>query len=282
MSRNETQSWGGKRFRLVCSLVLGAIATIAPGGAFAENLTGSAPLETPDGAWSGIHFGVGAGGSLFDTSWTTDCLAALALPADCPNDFFGGSTRIENDNLVRFDAAAFRLSVYLGADWQFSRLVIGIEGDGAWSSADNSHGGIPGTWSSDFGPGQNLSRIENAWDASMRARAGFLVTPTLLVYSTGGLALLGQTVSAHCEGSFPEGWCMTPHSESRSEVLTGWTLGGGIETMLTPGWALRAEYRYSDYGSRSYVFFEDEPLDSAAVTISNRAQIAYIGLSRRF
>jgi outer membrane immunogenic protein len=30
---------------------------------------------------------------------------------------------------------------------------------------------------------------------------------------------------------------------------TGWTIGGGIETMLWKNWFARGEYRYSDYGT---------------------------------
>lgn len=273
---------GGALFGLACSVVFGAITAVAPSAALAQDLITKPALETADASWTGTHIGGGVGASLSDTPWTTDCLAPLALPDSCPNDFFGGATRIGNDNPVAFDSTAPRLSAYLGADWQLARFVVGIEGDGAWSDADSSHSGIPGTWSTDFGPGLNSSRIESAWDASMRVRAGFLLTPTLLVYSTGGLALLGQEVSVSCEGAFPEGWCITHHEESQTAILTGWTLGGGIEKMLTPDWVLRAEYRYSDYGTRSYIFFEDEPLDSVGVTIGNKVSSAYVGLSRRF
>ena len=142
--------------------------------------------------------------------------------------------------------------------------------------------GIPGTWSEDFGADLNSARIKSAWDASVRARAGFLLTPRTLVYSTGGLALLHSEVSAECAGNFPVGWCVTANSDSESAVLTGWTVGGGIERMLSKAWVLRGEYRYSDYGSRSFTLFDDAPLDSAAVTIEEKASVAYIGISRRF
>ena len=251
--------------------------------AIAQDLIAKPALESPEeGSWTGAHFGVGIGARLSDSAWTTDCLAPLALPATCPNDIFGGATRIGNDNPVSLDDTAARLNAYFGVDRQLSRFVIGIEAELAWADDSVEHNGIPGTWSIDFGPGGNLARIEREWDASFRARAGFLLTPRLLIYSTGGLALLEQEVSASCEGTFPEGWCATPNFDSQSVIAVGWTAGGGFERMLSRAWFLRGEYRYSDYGSQSFTLFEDEPLDSIAVTIDQFANTAYLGLSRKF
>jgi len=126
------------------------------------------------------------------------------------------------------------------------------------------------------------ARIESAWDASLRGRLGFLLTPKTLVYTTGGLALLHQEVGASCGGTYPVGWCIVPNADSRSAISAGWTAGGGIERMLTPAWILRGEYRYSDYGSQSFTLFEDQPLDSIDLTVEQKASLAYLGLSRRF
>jgi len=47
-------------------------------------------------------------------------------------------------------------------------------------------------------------------------------------------------------------------SRSRSNSRTGWTVGGGIEYALTNNWSIRAEYRFSDFGTinRGAVFPE--------------------------
>jgi outer membrane immunogenic protein len=264
------------------ALVLVAASFAAAGPTLGQDLIAGPALEaSADQSWTGIHLGVGIGARLSDTTWTTDCLAPIALPATCPNDTFGG-TRIDNDNPASFDNGAPRLNGYLGIDWQFSSLVFGIEGEAAWADDERSHVGIPGTWSIAFGPDLNTARIESAWDASIRARAGFLLTPKTLVYSTGGLALMHQEVSATCDGTFPVGWCAAPNADSVSSIATGWTAGGGIERMLSHAWIVRGEYRYSDYGSQSFTLFENAPLDSVGVTIERRTSIAYIGVSRRF
>jgi outer membrane immunogenic protein len=116
----------------------------------------------------------------------------------------------------------------------------------------------------------------------VRARVGFLAKSNLLLYSTGGVAFLWQEVSATCEAVFPVGWCVVPNSDSDRNTNIGWTLGGGGEWMFAPRWSLRGEYRYSDYGSRSFTFFADEPIDSVSFSVEQKAQTAYIGLTHRF
>jgi outer membrane immunogenic protein len=271
----------GLRFLRNLFVLTAALASATP-SAFAQDLIARPALDhSADESWTGIHLGIGIGVRLSDSTWTTDCLAPVALPATCPNDTFGGS-RIDNDNPASFDNSAARLNAYLGLDWQLANFVVGIEGEAAWADDERTRIGIPGTWDIAFGPDLNTARIESAWDASVRARAGFLLTPKTLIYSTGGLALMHQDVSATCQGAFPIGWCSTPNADSISTIATGWTVGGGIERMLSRAWIVRGEYRYSDYGSHSLTLFEDEPLDSIAVTIERSTNVAYVGVSRRF
>ena len=232
--------------------------------------------------WTGLYAGIGLGGRWSDAGWTTDCLAPAALPATCPNDFFAGDTRIDNDNPVAFDDAAFRFSGYLGYNWQIWSFVLGVEGDGGWAGNRRSRTGIPGTWSADFGVGLETAKVESSWDASLRGRLGILVTPRLLVYSTGGVALLEQEVSASCEGSYPLGWCIVPNADSKSGTYPGWTAGGGAEWMVTPNWIARGEYRFTDFGSESFILLADEPIDSVGFSVEHNAHMAYIGLGYRF
>ena len=70
----------------------------------------------------------------------------------------------------------------------------------------------------------------------MRGRVGYLITPTLLIYGTGGFAY-GQ-VSAF-------GFNTTP---------TGWTAGGGVEWMFAPHWSAKAEYLYVDLSNMSGIW----------------------------
>ena len=78
------------------------------------------------------------------------------------------------------------------------------------------------------GNGGNLSL---PWFGTVRGRAGYLVTPTLLLYGTAGFAYGG--VDAF----------------QRSDTCTGWTAGGGVEWLFAPHWSAKVEYLYVDLDS---------------------------------
>jgi outer membrane immunogenic protein len=86
--------------------------------------------------------------------------------------------------------------------------------------------------------------------ATVRGRFGFLATPTLLVYGTGGLAYGHVSTSTDL-------FSLTPPvtngpigaSTSFSGTLAGWTAGGGFEWMFLRSWSAKTEYLYYDLGS---------------------------------
>ena len=102
-----------------------------------------------------------------------------------------------------------------------------------------------------------------SWVGTARARAGVLITPTTLLYGTGGLAFGGVKVSGSgaasinlttCIGGLgciPTGSASGAFAFSRSTTKTGWTLGGGVEGALTGNWTWKAEYLYLNLGSES-------------------------------
>lgn len=91
--------------------------------------------------------------------------------------------------------------------------------------------------------------------ATLRGRFGFLLTPPLLAYATGGFAFghvsasttLTETIGGPCIcGPFPT------VAASSSATLPGWTVGGGLEWMFAPQWTLKGEYLFYDLGTLSY------------------------------
>jgi outer membrane immunogenic protein len=247
---------------------------------------GKAPVMAPPiFNWTGFYVGLGLGARLDENDWTTTCLAPTALgTATCPNDVFAGTSRILNANPVTFEPdAGFRVSGYVGYNWQFQNWVLGIEGDFAWADNSATITGIPGTWSATFGPGLDTASVNDKWDASIRGRAGILVAPQALLYVTGGASWLEKEVSASCAGTFPVGWCATAQVQSASSTHFGWTIGGGVEWMLTPNWILRAEYRYSQYEEETYTFFTaPNPADSFTFTVDAVTHTAYAGIAYKF
>ena len=98
-------------------------------------------------------------------------------------------------------------ALFAGYDWQVApKWVTGIEGDIAFGDSSMRRGGIPGTYGNGCCggvwlcvPGIEAEQVDSAtvklgWDASMRARLGYLTTPNILVYGTGGVAFQQMSV----------------------------------------------------------------------------------------
>jgi len=107
-----------------------------------------------------------------------------------------------------------------------------------------------------------VANVERSLDyiGTLRGRLGGLLTPTLLVYGTGGLAYGGvhgettitQTVAPFGCGSPPCVAGSGPSSGSISETRFGWTARAGLEWLLPPHCSLKAEYLYYDLGNVSW------------------------------
>jgi outer membrane immunogenic protein len=100
------------------------------------------------------------------------------------------------------------------------------------------------------------------WFGTVRGRVGYTVTPTILAYGTGGLAYghvgttdtisgvnITGTQGTNVSTSTPVGAIF-----STSSTRAGWTLGGGIECMVTGRWTAKFEYIYIDLGTVSGAF----------------------------
>jgi outer membrane immunogenic protein len=132
-------------------------------------------------------------------------------------------------------------------------FVVGFEDDIYYQNAETSfaQSGRP-SWFSTTGSETFTGSVKQGTNGSFRLRAGALVTPWTLVYSTGGLAV------GEISGSFSYLACTTlPCSAGTSvfgaaswnEARIGGTVGAGVETELFPGWKGPFEYRYTDFGS---------------------------------
>jgi len=175
--------------------------------------------------------------------------ATGAVPARNVAGFIGGGQVGFN---YQFSAGGF------GSAW-----VGGLEADfqGAASSssartAANVVGPFPffsagETITTTIGSNQNLDFL-----GTVRGRIGFLGTPSLMIYGSGGLAYGGVTATTRIAQTnndcalFP-GDCIPPlafTSGRLSETRTGWTLGGGVEWMFMPNWSAKIEYLYYDLG----------------------------------
>jgi opacity protein-like surface antigen len=86
------------------------------------------------------------------------------------------------------------------------------------------------------------SNFELGPQGILRARLG-LVDGPWLVYATGGVAFtqVEWTDTISIVGG-------PASSVGKSDILTGWVVGAGVETFVAPTWLVRSEYLYEDFG----------------------------------
>ncbi|WP_442882087.1 outer membrane protein, partial [Devosia sp.] len=159
-----------------------AAALIVAGPALAADLPLKAPPPKVDPwTWSGFYLGGHAG-----YGWSHD---PQSVAADDP--FFLG--KFPGFGVAGYDGKGWLAGFHAGANWQDGRIVGGLE-------IDLSATGIKGYSTATVGPMPGLGGIPNIvsgsahssgrfeWLGSARARLGYLATPDILLYGTGGLA----------------------------------------------------------------------------------------------
>ncbi len=152
----------------------------------------------------------------------------------------------------------------IGKNWQSDKWVFGIEADGQWSGQKGSGlftcvtptappGGVCNLITA--GPGAGVSPTttfnqEIEWFATFRGRVGGLITPSALLYVTGGLAVAGINTNGVISG-FTAQQVATSVAWGRDDTKWGWVIGAGLEARLGGNWTGKIEGLYMDYGSVS-------------------------------
>jgi outer membrane immunogenic protein len=172
----------------------------------------------------------------------------------------------------------------IGYNWQWTpSWVVGLEADfdGLANPDSTVIAAFPG--SAIFVPHQ--TGYTRALDdlGTVRARLGYLSSPSILWYATGGFAY-GQT---KLQTAFACATCAPPANTSilTSNVNTGWTVGAGVEWMFAPAWSLKAEYLYVDLGSISNTIgyiYGPTSISSLTSTFNERDNIVRAGINYKF
>lgn len=129
---------------------------------------------------------------------------------------------------AEFDGEGFVGGVYTGYNLQTNQFVYGLEADLGASGLDA--GGY------DAVTGAPISADANAF-GSLRARVGVAYDP-FLFFATGGVAVAGAELSSN--------------GAEDSNTHLGYTVGAGVEAQVGGNVTSRVEYRYSDFGSKTY------------------------------
>lgn len=183
----------------------------------------AAPLTTdiqpgPAGSWQGFYAGYHLGGALG--------LATVDNP-------FG--TSIYGDTVRTPGPLA---GGQFGYNWQSGALLFGVEADASWAELDgtNTCFAYSGLYVS-----ANCEARVNAL-GSFTGRFGWVLPsdPSVLLYGKAGLAWADREILAA-----PNAGVHLPTREDG--VDWGWTVGGGIERVVTPRWTVKAEYGFSSF-----------------------------------
>jgi outer membrane immunogenic protein len=210
-------------------LIAGALALAATGPVLAADLPPPAapppprapaayvPIAAPVYNWGGIYLGVNGGGAFGTSNWTA---------SPCP--LAGCSTG-------DFNLTGGLVGGTLGANFQASQFVFGIEADIDWAD-------ISGTVSTTslVCPGCQTS---DDWLGTVRGRVGYAFD-RVLVFGTAGGAYGDVKATAPATAIPPGG--TTTNSEF------GWTAGGGLEYAFNDNWTAKVEYLFVDLQNGSY------------------------------
>lgn len=255
------------------TVLIGGIAVVAfTQFALAADLPRKAPAYTPPPppvySWTGFyvggHFGYGWGSD--PIIFTPDlnyapAMAAGIIPsslADNPKGVLGG--------------------IQYGTNWQFNRVVLGLESDFSFSDIKASQTlvtTVTPTAATNFGE-QKLT-----WFSTTRGRAGFTIADNLLLYGTGGLAAGRASASSLFTASGCAGVGLCP-AGTETKSLWGWTAGGGLEYGVGH-WSVKIEYLHYDLGHLNYSMI-DPTLPGAFIEASTKfsGDIIRGGVNYRF
>ncbi len=226
--------------------------------AFAADLPSirTAPAVESAPGWAGFYAGLNAGGawgnynstnvSIWPTKdlagyWTTSSLLSGGLATGGASGFVGGGQAGYN---WRTNIIGYSVLMGLEADIQ------GIASNKGSGQAPMSAVVLTFLNHSNFTTYSTTSSNNYlSYIGAARGRLGFMASPTLLIYGTGGLAYGQANLSLNQFQQFgiAVGWS----NSTTSNTLIGWTAGGGLEWMFMPNWSAKAEYLYYDLGNQT-------------------------------
>jgi outer membrane immunogenic protein len=244
-------------------LLIGAIAAFGATAAQSADLPRAYTKAQPvmaTSSWTGFYAGVNVGYGWVDptATFTPNDISGSTLINSLPP---GNFAPINPPTSFGVNGAAG--GVQFGYNHQFDpRWLAGVE-------ADFSGSGIKGRNTTPFladplitaAPFTANASEEIKWFGTVRGRLGYLATPDLLFFGTGGFAYGQVNHAASVFNNSPVNFSTFGvdcerhslcYAGSSSRIATGWTAGGGIEYAFMRNWTVRAEYLYVNLGSDSF------------------------------
>jgi len=222
-----------------------AALALSAGSALAADMPLKAPPPPPVALfdWSGFYIGANVGYSWGNstTTFTGTGAGGAFVPfssSQSMDGWLGGGQ--------------------IGYNWQFNKnWLLGVEADIQATGQSGSVALPTATGSPCFilaCPFTTTGSLQQKlpWFGTARARLGVLPADHWLLYVTGGLAF-GEIDSTATVTNTQLGVTTTAVS-SHNVTQAGWTIGGGVEGVITGRWTAKAEYLYVDLGTVNNAF----------------------------
>ena len=236
-------------------LSVAASAMIFAGGDIAP--AASAPVDN----WSGFYGGIQAGYTWNDAD--VDYIRHRNGTLQHPQ--FAHSLNVDGS----------MLGLYAGYNWLLdNNILLGMEGEMNVAGAKDTIRTVQEQSRHPLRHG--TTSVEENWDAALLLRAGYLMGDWL-PYVIGGAAWGNFDVTKTTRNG---------KSFNSDMTLTGWTVGAGLEMVLTENLHARIQYRYTDYGDgtteiRNTSNKKVHRRVDAKLDVSNSHQVM-VGLTFRF
>jgi outer membrane immunogenic protein len=241
-----------KKVLLAAALLIPSVASAADMPVKAR----PAPPPAPEFSWTGFYVGGYVGGAQSDHS-VTSAVPGVGFFDNNPFQSYGHT------------GTGFLAGGTIGANYQISRFVIGVELEGGYLDSGAT------TVVADTGDAGD--QIHHRYRSYLVAggRVG-LAFDRLLVYGKGGAAWANVN---HVEGDLDlPGPHFDPNfSYNVSKTLNGWAAGGGVEYAFTNNWTVKGEYLYLDFDS-----FTAFDAGNRGYIITNKIHTAKIGINYKF
>ncbi len=234
--------------KLFCILAFAVAALLPASSVLAADLDVPPPVDELRPAtfdWTGPYVGVFGAAIAVDGTWDGTCTGGA-----CVDPTY---TDYEHSGI------GYAGGVLAGINYQFDSMVLGFEGDWAF-------GGIVAT--NDEPTIDTDLSFNNI--ATLRARLGWAHDNTLL-YLTGGLAAADMEFGA-----------VMASTESDSQWVYGWTIGGGLEHAFTQNFHGRIEYLYVNLPDSDYSMTDTATTVFDATQSFNDIHMVRAGLTYNF
>jgi outer membrane immunogenic protein len=235
-----------------------------------------APMAMVEAAptWTGLYLGVQGGGAFNPDDGSRLRLSpngfglgdpVLGLTAPANNGFAANTLGAAfGDNFSEEFDSSFMGGAHIGYDYQIGSVVLGAVVDINALNVSQTASAFSNT------PAFYTAERELDYLVTGRLRAGYTFTPSFLAYATGGVAYGEVDYSFSTDSPAVAG---NPRStataraadRNENEDEFGYTVGGGVDFLVTENISIGAEYLYTNLGGGdSYTRLDGGPFDGNA------------------